>query len=191
MKRGLIKSAAVLLIAAFLVGCGTASIQRKSDNYIESISFDNLSSFKVSSKCVSNGKWKDKISNTNSGENLSPDLSWDAVDGATQYAVIMIDGAWVHMDVLTSSTSLAEGEIERGKKWNQYVGPYPPAGSTHTYSVFVFALKNEPGNFYLGFDGGGNNINKIYDGLNVDVDGNSGNVISYGRLDGNYSRKIK
>ena len=58
MKRRLIKSAAVLLIAAFLVGCGTASIQRKSDNYIESISFDNLSSFKVSSKCVSNGKWK-------------------------------------------------------------------------------------------------------------------------------------
>lgn len=43
--------------------------------------------------------------------------------------------------------------------------------------------------YYLGFDGGGNSINDIYIGLNTDVNGNTGNVISYGRLDGNYKKK--
>ena len=32
-------------------------------------------------------------------------------------------------------------------------------------------------------------ISKIFDGLDVDVNGNSGNVLAYGRLDGNFTRK--
>ena len=178
-----------LLLVSFM-GCSSQkSIKAKSDNYIDTIVFEDVATFEVTSKCVRNGRWMDKISNTSRGENISPDLSWSAVDGATQYQVIMIDGNWLHMDVSTTGTSLAEGEFGKGEKGARYVGPYPPLGTTHTYSVFVFALKNEPGNFYMGFDGGGNSINDIYKGLNTDVDGNTGNVISYGRLDGNYSKK--
>ena len=190
MRKKFITVISALMLVSFMIGCSSqASIMKKSDNYIDTIFFEDVTTFNVTSKCVKNGRWMDKISNTSRGENISPDLSWEAVDGATQYQVIMIDGNWLHMDVSTRGTSLAEGEFGKGEKGARYVGPYPPLGTTHTYSVFVFALKNEPGNFYMGFDGGGNSINDIYKGLNTDVDGNTGNVISYGRLDGNYSKK--
>ena len=191
MRKKLITLISALLVLSFFIGCSSqASIMKKSDNYIDTIFFEDVPTFKVTSKCVRNGKWMDKISNTDHGENISPDLSWDAVDGATQYQVIMIDGNWLHMDVSTRDTSLAEGAIAgKGAKGSRYVGPYPPLGATHTYSVFVFALKNDPGKFYMGFDGGGNSINDIFKGLNTDADGNTGNVIAYGRLDGNYRKK--
>ena len=153
------------------------------------ISFEDLTTFNVSSSSLVNGIWDNRISNTGNGENISPELTWDAVDGATQYVVIMIDDAWLHMDVFTTETSLAEGAVRRGARGEQYVGPYPPKGTTHTYTVFVFALKDEMGKVPLAFDGGGNSISKIFDGLDVDVNGNSGNVLAYGRLDGNFTRK--
>ena len=161
----------------------------QSDTYIKADAFEDLPTFNVSSSTLDNGIWDTKISNTGSGENVSPELSWDAVDGASQYVVIMIDSAWLHMDVFTTETSLAEGAIGRGSRGEQYVGPYPPTGSTHTYSVFVFALKGEPGKVPLAFDNGGNSIFKIHDGLDVDADGNSGNVLACGRLDGNFTIK--
>lgn len=160
----------------------------ESSTYIQSTSFEDIETFESSSANLKDGVWDVKITNTEKGENLSPELTWEEVDGASQYVVIMIDGAWLHMDVFTTKTSLEEGEIPRGDRGNQYVGPYPPTG-THTYSVFIFALKNEMGKVALGFDGGGNNIDKIYNELNVDIDGNSGNVIAYSRLDGNYTKE--
>ena len=161
----------------------------QSDTYIDAVSFEGLPVINVSSSSLVNGIWDTKISNTASGENISPELTWDAVDGAAQYVVVMIDSSWLHMDVFTTETSLAEGAIGRGSRGEQYVGPYPPAGTTHTYSVFVFALKGEPGKVPLAFDSGSNSIFKIFDGLNADADGNTGNVLAYGRLDGNFTMK--
>ena len=77
----------------------------------------------------------------------------------------------------------------KGGEGAEFVGPYPPRGSTHTYSVFVFALKGEPGKNVFFFDAGGNNINEIYNGLDTDKSGSKCNVIAYGRLDGNYTNK--
>ena len=178
-----------MLICVTLCGCGGGDISAKSETYIEKTVFDDLNKFNVTSDTLNNGKWDKKISNTKSGDNISPELTWEAVEGADRYVVIMIDGAWLHMDVFTTETSLAEGAIKRGSRGDQYVGPYPPSGTTHTYSVFVFALKNEMGKTPLFFDGGGNSIDLIYQKLNVDIDGNEGNVIAYGRLDGNYTNK--
>ncbi|MBQ8949696.1 MAG: hypothetical protein IJ065_00835 [Eubacterium sp.] len=160
----------------------------ESSTYIRSTIFEDIETFNSSSGNLTDGVWDVKITNTASGENLSPELNWDEVDGASEYVVIMIDGAWLHMDVFTTKTSLEEGEIERGDRGNQYVGPYPPSG-THTYSIFIFALKNEMGKVNLAFDAGGNSIDKIYSGLDIDKDGNSGNVIAYSRLDGNYTKE--
>ena len=161
----------------------------QSTTYIPKVSFADLPAINVTSSCNVNGIWDAKIKNTGSGTNISPDLTWDAVDGATQYAVIMIDGTWLHMDVFTAKTSLVEGAVGRGTPGDEYVGPYPPKGNTHTYSVFVFALKNEAGKVPLSFDAGNNSIDKIYEGLNTDANGNKGNVLAYGRLDGNYTYK--
>jgi phosphatidylethanolamine-binding protein (PEBP) family uncharacterized protein len=160
----------------------------ESSTYIKSTIFEDIETFNSSSSNLKDGVWDVKITNTASGENLSPELNWDEVEGASEYVVIMIDGAWLHMDVFTTKTSLEEGEIERGDRGNQYVGPYPPSG-THTYSIFIFALKNEMGKVNLAFDAGGNSIDKIYSGLDIDKDGNSGNVIAYSRLDGNYTKE--
>lgn len=159
-----------------------------SETYIAKTVFDDLDTFDISSTTLTDGFWDKKITNTKYGDNISPELTWEAVDGADSYVVIMIDGAWIHMDVFTKETSLAEGAIERGDRGQQYVGPYPPSG-THTYSVFVFALKGEMGAVPIFFDAGGNSINLIYQKLDIDKDGNSGNVIAYARLDGNYTHE--
>ena len=163
-------------------------LMSESSTYIKKISFDNIPSFNVTSSNIYEGIWDDKITNTKYGENMSPELTWDAVDGADRYVVIMIDGAWLHMDVFTTETHLDEGAVGRGQRGEQYVGPYPPSG-THTYSVFVFALKDEPGKVKMSFDAGGNSIDMIYSSLDKDKDGNTGNVIAFSRLDGNYTHK--
>lgn len=158
----------------------------KSTTYISNISFKDLTTFDVTSSLVKDGVWDNKIAN--GGGKTSPDLKWDKVDGAARYVVIMIDGNWLHMDVFTTETSLAEGAYNRrGGEGAEFVGPYPPFGSTHTYSVFVFALKGDPAKTAFYFDAGGNNINEIFKMLDTDKSGSTGNVLAYGRLDGNYT----
>ena len=163
-------------------------IKAESDTYISNISFSDLPTFAVTSGALSNGKWDPKITNTKYGQNLSPDLSWEKVEGATRYVVFMIDGEWLHMDVFTEETSVSEGAINGKEAGSRFVGPYPPFG-THTYSVFVFALKDEPGQMKYFYNRGGNDINKIFEAVNTDKNGISGNVIAFGRLDGNYTHQ--
>ena len=163
-------------------------IRAESDTYIDMVSFDNLPRFEVASPNVTDGKWDVKITNTKYGENISPELSWEEVEGATNYVIIMLDGSWLHMDVYTTETHLSEGAFGKGERGAQYVGPYPPSG-THTYSIFVFALKGEMSKEDFFFDAGNNSTDKIFKGLDEDKDGNTGNVIAYGRLDGNYTHQ--
>ncbi len=178
-----------LIIPASVQKCDPEDFMiRQSDTYIMT-SFEGIPTFEVTSSDLNNCVWDSKISNTNYGENISPDLTWSPVDGATNYVVIMIDGTWLHMDVFTTETSLAEGAIGRGEKGAQFVGPYPPQGSTHTYSVFVFALKDAVEKVPVLFDKGGNSISKIFDALDTGADGNTGNVLACGRLDGNFTMK--
>ena len=162
-------------------------LQFQSSTYISSIPFSSLPEFEVSSSCLNNGIWDTKITNTDSGDNISPDITWEPVDGATQYVVIMLDGSWLHMDVFTTETSLAEGAYTTGSKGEQYVGPYPPKGNPHTYTVFVFALAGEPEDITLLFNSSGNTISNVFTDLDTDASGNTGNVIAYGRLDGNFT----
>ena len=102
---------------------------------------DDYASFEVTSTSLNNGVWNDIISNTDKGENKSPQLEWSAVDGAGLYVIIMDDPVagdfmhWISDNV--TETSLVEGWADK----SEYVGPYPPTGSTHTYEVFVVALK--------------------------------------------------
>ena len=164
-------------------------IKDASDNYITIVPFASLPTFNSTSPDVKDGVWDDKITNTKHGENISPELSWDAVDGATKYEIIMIDAAWLHMEVLTADNSLASGTFDKGgEKGSRYIGPYPPSG-THTYSIFIFALKDEPSKQPVKFNAGGNSLDTIFKDLDLDANGNTGNVLAYSRLDGNYTFK--
>jgi len=79
------------------------------------------------------------------GENKSPQLSWTPVEGASCYAIYMIDTTasnwchWIAKDVKVTELELG-AELEN----SQYIGPYPPGG-VHTYEVMIFALKKLSG----------------------------------------------
>ena len=143
--------------------------------------FDNLDTFKVESDSLERGIWKNEISNQADGRNLNPELHWDSVKGAERYYVIMIDESadnWMHW----YAENVTDNSIEEGlftdefsevsskdgiTTKGQYVGPYPPSG-THTYTVYVFALKLETYSVSdINFDGAGNDIEEIAKQLNI------------------------
>ena len=149
------------------------------------LNYDDLEHFEVQSSNLTDGVWDTKITNTVYGENISPELSWEPVENAACYQVYMIDVAWLHMDAVTAECGLTEGQID-GNDDNQYVGPYPPDG-THTYDVYVVALKNKPGDVKSYFNAAGNDIGEILYQLNTDEAGNEGNIISCGLISGTYT----
>ena len=143
--------------------------------------------FELSSEDLNDGVWADIISNTDAGEDVSPQLSWEPVDGADHYVIYMIDTSasyWGHWksDMVTGT------DLERGWAANlEYVGPYPPSGSTHTYDIYVVALK-APVERLMGVVNNQNpNFADFIRGLDTDADGNTGNIISYGYLSGEFT----
>lgn len=153
---------------------------------IEDLTLD-YSEINITSDDLNDGIWDARITYTMYGDNVSPDLSWDEVEGAEVYAVYMIDldASWLHMMAFTTDTSIPEGFAD-GENGNLYVGPYPPSG-THNYVVYVIALKDYPQQFFYRFDSDRNYIDTIAGRINIDVNGNSDNVICGGMLSGTYT----
>lgn len=141
--------------------------------------------FELSSEDLSDGVWNTIITNTENGSNVSPQLSWEPVEGAECYVVYMIDtmaGNWVHW----MSNNVTETELPQG--WasaDEYVGPYPPDG-THTYEIYVVALKQP-----VELNG---KLDTRYQGVIGDIvamdilpDGTEGNILGYGHMVGTYT----
>lgn len=140
---------------------------------------------KISSQNLNNGVWDTIITNTIYGQNFSPALSFDEVDGAKCYAIYMIDpdgGNWLHWRTIVNENALALGADRVN-----YVGPYPPSG-THTYTVYVFALKNNADISALPgvLDASGADIEKIKKGLEENC-----GIITSGTLSGTYTSGTK
>ena len=147
------------------------------------LDLSKLSTFELSSEDLHDGVWDTAITKTSNGENRSPQLSWEAVDGAGCYAIFMIDTSannWLHWKSVTGSeTVLPAGWAQS----DEYVGPYPPSG-THDYEIFVLALKEQPEQIKGSFD----NSNPKMLEYAKDIDGeNEDNIISYGHLMGTYT----
>ena len=142
-----------------------------------------LSTFEVTSEDLHDGVWDPDITNTSSGSNRSPQLSWEATDGASDYVVYMIDttaGNWIHWrSVVEGQTELAAGGVPE----KEYVGPYPPEG-THDYEVYVFALKEPAQKVKGALNAGSPHFWELM--KNLDNDG--GNVLAYGHLTGTYTK---
>lgn len=151
--------------------------EKVSDNVVY---LEDLNKFELRSESLDNGTWL-KETGSRYGNN-SPQLSWDAVEGANCYLVLMIDEDdtnHVHWITVTDKTDLSYGEFNSPE--NGYTGPYPPR--LHHYTLCVFALKNEPADhgILVDFQGKG-----LHERLN-DINGSEDNVISYGILKGNYT----
>ena len=140
----------------------------------------------VTSKDLVNGVWNSDITKTKHGSNRSPELSWEAVDGASEYAVYMVDEKahnWLHW----KASGITGTELAAGAKLSEsdYVGPYPPSG-THTYVVYVYALLKHADHYAGKFD----SMNKRMDQMEQEMDiaeGKSGNIIARGILSGTYT----
>lgn len=145
--------------------------------------------FAVTSDSLHDGFWDEITANTVNGQNLSPDLKWDPVEGASCYAIYMVDLNthyflhWVQGDI--TETTLPQGFA--GSKY--YVGMYPPAGSTHRYTVYVFALKNPVERVKGSVNGISPKTPEFMTALDTDKDGNTGNIISVGRISGKFTGK--
>lgn len=147
-----------------------------------------LPTFELSSNDLQDGAWDPIISSVDDGQNLSPQLSWEPVPEAACYVIYMVDtsaGNWLHW----KSNGVTETNLPQG--WaseEEYVGPYPPGG-THSYDIYVFALKQPVERAQGAF----NTRNSIFYNNAMKLDsveeGSSGNIISYGYLPGTYTRE--
>lgn len=155
----------------------------------ETYELSKVSSFELSSESITDGVWNSIITNTAKGSNVSPQLSWEPVDSAAGYAVYMIDTSadnWLHWkSANVTVTTLEEGWAGE----EEYIGPYPPGG-THTYVVYVLALKNSPSEIPGNFDRSNNNFMSSWDLMLSELNsagGSSDNIISYGCISGTYT----
>ena len=148
---------------------------------------DDYNSFDVTSTSLNNGVWNDIISNTDKGSNKSPQLQWNAVDGAGLYVIIMDDpDSWHFMHWKSNNvteTSLDEGWAPK----SEYVGPYPPSGATRTYEVYVVALKAPVEKVKGAFGASNPKFEENFKALDTDAEGNSGNIVAVGRVSGTFS----
>ena len=124
----------------------------------------------MTSTSLNNGVWNDVISYTDKGSNKSPQLQWNAVDGAELYVIIMDDlDAW---DIIHwKSDNVTETSLEEG--WapeSEYVGPNPPSGSTHTYEVYVVALKAPVERVKGAFNVSNPNFEENFKALDIDAE---------------------
>ena len=142
-----------------------------------------LPQFDLSSDDLHDGVWDTDITNTKNGSNRSPQLSWEAVDGASCYGIYMIDtsaGSWMHW------RSLSSGETVLPAGWapgSEYVGPYPPDG-THDYEILVFAFKNAPEKLKGSFDSSNPKLLEAFRTMDGEE---GGNIISCGHIKGTYT----
>ena len=147
---------------------------------------EKYETFEVTSEDLKDGVWADVISN-DQGDNVSPQLSWESVEGAGLYVIYMVDpdgGNWIHWksDAVTETT-LPQGWASS----TEYVGPYPPSGSTHQYDIYVVALKAPVERMSGNFNNSNSNFFTFMMRLDTDAEGNSGNIISYGKISGTYT----
>ncbi len=150
---------------------------------------DEFDHFTVTSEDIHDGVWDDVISNTNAGSNKSPQLSWEPVEGAETYLIYMSDlGAWnlIHW----KSSDITETDLPEG--WapgSDYIGPYPPSGATHTYEIYVIALKKPIERMKGGLGGQNPRFEENFKAADTDIDGNTGNIVAVGVLSGTFTGK--
>ena len=123
------------------------------------------------------------------GENASPQLSWEPVEGATTYVVYMVD-LTANKLLHWKSDGITETNLPQG--WassSDYIGPNPPSGSTNQYNIYVFALKAPVERVKGSVRSSALKLQEFMDSLDTDAEGNTGNIVAVGRVVGYYTGK--
>ena len=147
MKNKLITSLLCASLMISLAGCAkqtdntTQPAAKATDAVVNMVSntyLEGYDTFEVISPDVIDGVWVDDISNTKLGDNSSPALSWQPVEGAEEYVIYMVDRnskGFLHW----KSGGVKETELPRGwaPKDLEYNGPHVGHGYTHMYDIYV------------------------------------------------------
>ena len=145
---------------------------------------DTLPVFEIKTTSImDNGEWKTECGLKEG--NLSPALSWQPVNDASKYVVVMIDittTRWLYWYTIVDKTDLKEGEFTDPAI---YSGPYP--AGTHTYEIHVIALKSDPKSGTFKVDARSGDIQSFFDYVNTASDGSVGNVVAYGTIKAPYT----
>lgn len=152
--------------------------------YSRPIDVNQLPSFEVTSDSLHNGAWD--ISTGAKHENKCPSLHWEPYQDAKFYAVIMLDADgnnWLHWLIETEITDITAGEFYDAA--SGYVGPYPPSG-THTYTIYVFALKGESYSINAKLDQGGTDLQELMNQLNNSPVTDYNNILAVGTIAGTF-----
>ena len=198
------KFAALLIVLSLLIsipGCrkkeAVTSSVMPSESSVDTVNpltdnmcggyLDGYETFKVTSTSLSDGVWNDIISNTDIGENKSPQLSWEPVEGAKVYAIYMFDtntNGYLHW----RSGGITETSLPEG--WASpldYNGPHIGHGYTHNFDIYVIALKAPVERVRGTVNGQNKKLGEFIKELDTDTEGNTGNIISYGKISGLYT----
>ena len=147
--------------------------------------------FEITSTDLENGVWADIIS-YDRGNNASPELSWAPVEGASEYIIYMVDMNTPDLilcgNLHWKSSGITVTELPEG--WapsSDYVGPRPPAGETHIYEIYVVALKEPVERLKGSIRAFNPNFENFIQGLDIDSEGNSGNILAYGKISGTFA----
>lgn len=96
----------------------------------------------ITSEDIKDGKWVDSVACNSVGKNESPQLKWDAVEGAEGYVIYMLDttvGNEIQWKTTADTNELPHGYDNKREK---YFGPHPDG--LNDYQVLIYAVKKMP-----------------------------------------------
>ena len=209
IKKMVLEGLLCTLFLFALTGCATEEIKTEDANTVDEVVTEaepveeaeeaepekpstdifidsGISKFEVTSADLHDGVWDTVITNTEKGSNVSPQLSWEPVEGAQCYVIYMVDkiaGDWIHwISNNVTETELAQGWAPEG----EYVGPYPPGG-THDYEIYVVALKQPVERAKGALNSSNLKFKPNVFALDEAVEGETGNIVGYGYITGTYT----
>ena len=142
--------------------------------------------FELTSEDIEDSFWVDAISSSPAGDDVSPQLSWDPVDGAGQYIIYMVDVSANYL-IHWKAEGVTETHLDRGWADSFYFGPYPRTGLTNTYDIYVIAIRNPIDRLRGSLRVPNENFPLFLAHLDIDAEGNTGNIIAYGHISAQYS----
>ena len=135
-----------------------------------------------------NGSWNPRISQLEGCENLSPQVSWEEVPGAGEYAVFMfcpnLSNAMYMRYLGAAETTLESGAVSSLED-GEYRGPSNASG-VRRYVIYVYALRKSPDEMPGDFRGLNPYLSEVERELDT-AGGMRGNIIARGALSGTFS----
>lgn len=164
------------------------AVDYESETYIYHEYLLEHDTFEVTSTDLIDGVWSDEISNTHIGQNNSPQLSWEPVEGATEYVIYMVDSntnGFLHW----KSAGITETELPTGwaPKLKEYNGPHVGHGYTHEFDVYVIALRSPANRLKGAMNWVNPQLDAFMEEVDTDIYGNTGNIIAYGKISGTFT----